>query len=222
MRTNRRSMRTFETLENRSMLAGNVVAAVDGGGNLTITGDAKSNIIYLAETASGGWRIQGLDTKINGHAKTFVTAPVTGNISVDMGDGNDQITMQDGRVLGNLSVQMGNGKNSMSLWNLDMALLNFDSGNLNDHVWIEHVVVANSGSAINTLGGKDSVTIRSFRAHRFARQFGGRKRFAVVQGWAGDRRSVAPNRYQRRRRSRFGEPRSCIHRHAAHRHGPRR
>ncbi len=57
---------------------------------------------------------------------------------------------------------MGNGKNSMSLWNLDMALLNFDSGNLNDHVWIEHVVVANSGSAINTLGGKDSVTIRSF------------------------------------------------------------
>ncbi len=91
MRTNRRSMRTFETLENRSMLAGNVVAAVDGGGNLTITGDAKSNIIYLAETASGGWRIQGLDTKINGHAKTFVTAPVTGNISVDMGDGNDQI-----------------------------------------------------------------------------------------------------------------------------------
>jgi len=164
MRTNRRPTRTFETLENRSLLTGNVVAAVDGGGNLSITGDAKSNIIYLAETASGGWRIQGLDTKINGHAKTFVTAPVTGNISVDMGDGNDQLFMQDGRVLGNLSVQMGNGKNSMSLWNLDMALLNFDSGNLSDHVWIEHVVVANSGSAINTLGGKESVTIHGFRA----------------------------------------------------------
>jgi hypothetical protein len=164
MRTNRRPSRTFETLENRSLLAGNVVAAVDGGGNLTITGDAKSNTIYLAETAHGGWRIQGLDTKVNGHGKTFVTAPVTGNISVDMGSGNDQFFMQDGRVPGNLSVQMGNGKNSMTLWNLDIALLTFDSGDLNDHVWIEHVVAANSGSSINTQAGKDSVTIRDFRA----------------------------------------------------------
>ena len=92
MRHRRKPVRTFESLENRSMLAGNVTAAVDGGGNLTITGDAKANTIYIAETSSGGWRIQGLSTKINGHAKIFVTAPVTGNITVDMGDGNDRFS----------------------------------------------------------------------------------------------------------------------------------
>jgi hypothetical protein len=164
MRHRRKPARTFESLENRSMLAGNVTAAVDGSGNLTITGDAKANTIYIAETSSGGWRIQGLSTKINGHSKIFVTAPVTGNVSVDMGDGDDQFFMQDGTVAGDVSVSMGAGKNTAALWNLDIALLHFDSGDLNDHLWIDNIVASDQGSSIDTQAGKDTVTINHFTA----------------------------------------------------------
>ena len=146
------------------MLAGNVTAAVDGGGNLTVTGDAKSNIIYLAETASGGWRIQGVKTDINGHSKTVVTAPVTGNITVDLGDGNDQFFMQDGTVAGDVSVSMGSGKNTAVFWDLDIGRLQFNSGDLNDQVWIDNIMASDDGSFINTQAGKDTVSINHFHA----------------------------------------------------------
>jgi hypothetical protein len=164
MRNRRKPARTFECLENRTMLAGNVVAAVDGSGNLTITGDAKSNIVYLSETSHGVWRIQGVNTKINGHSQIVHTLPVTGNITVDLGDGSDQFFMQDGMVNGDVSVSLGNGNNQGTFWGLSVGRLQVTSGDLNDQIWIDTVLASDTGSFVDTQAGKDKVSINHFSA----------------------------------------------------------
>ncbi len=99
--------RSFERLEHRSMMAGNVTAAVVGG-NLTITGDNTANMLTLTEIGdTGKWQITGLKTSINGNAPKLVTGPITGDIVVNLGGGNDKLTIQDGNIPGHLFIQMG-------------------------------------------------------------------------------------------------------------------
>src|SRR4051812_41895446 len=82
-----------ERLEGRAMLAGNVTAFVDGGGNLIVRGDNNDNAVLVQQTATGQYSVTGVDfadsgvsgfrsgpTNINGSANgTVFLSGVTGD-----------------------------------------------------------------------------------------------------------------------------------------------
>ncbi|MBX3439733.1 MAG: peptidylprolyl isomerase, partial [Planctomycetaceae bacterium] len=85
-----------ESLESRTLLAGNVVAAV-ANGNLTITGDAANNSVEVT-VVDGDIVVRGLDgTTVNGSANTFVafadTTTITGNLAVSLAAGLDTLRL---------------------------------------------------------------------------------------------------------------------------------
>lgn len=84
----------IEFLENRALLAGNVVASLDGG-HLTLTGDNAANSVEIT-VLGNEVQVRGLDsTTINGGTSAFVVAAgsdtVTGHVVVNMGNGNDSV-----------------------------------------------------------------------------------------------------------------------------------
>ena len=97
----RRSL-AVESLERRSMLAGNVSVSVTGG-SLFVRGDDKDNAVLIEQVGNGEYAVSGFDfadagisgyqsgpTKINGAANgTVVVSGVTGDIHVDLRKGND-------------------------------------------------------------------------------------------------------------------------------------
>src|ERR1700759_4770088 len=116
MKWNRKNERRFETLENRSMLAGNVTASV-AAGNLTITGDNSANIITVTELANNQWQIIGAATKVNGKTQ-ITTAPATGTVTINMNGGNDVLVVHDANVGGHLTILMGAGNDATTLFNI--------------------------------------------------------------------------------------------------------
>src|SRR4051812_10891196 len=97
---NRRDLRQrkvfFESLESRSLLAGNVLVSVDQATNaLLITGDKKDNTVAITENASGDLSLTGTNTKINGQATFDLTAFLAanpnfnGDVDIALGAGND-------------------------------------------------------------------------------------------------------------------------------------
>jgi hypothetical protein len=159
-------VRQFETLENRSMMAGNVTAAV-AGGNLTITGDNSANIISLKELSGNRWQIIGAGTKINGKTQTFTTAPVTGSVNIQLNNGADSLVVNNGSIAGQLFITMGNGNDSATLANLQIVnYLHFEGNSGNDVLAISNLRVSNPSfqffSSIDMQDGNDAVAITNF------------------------------------------------------------
>ncbi len=157
--------RSFERLETRTLMAGNVTAAVVGG-NLTITGDSSPNVISLHEIGdTGQWRITGgIKTAINGNLDSLVTAPVTGDITIDLNGGNDRLTVQNGNIPGNLTVTMGDGNDAATLANLEIGTyLHFEGNAGNDKLGVRNVAVSDPTfsyySSIDMNDGNDTALI---------------------------------------------------------------
>ena len=68
--------------------------------------------------STGKWLITGYKTSINGSAPKLVTGPITGDMTIDLGAGNDKLTVQDGSIPGHLFIQMGDGGDRTTLSNL--------------------------------------------------------------------------------------------------------
>jgi len=104
-RTFRRKL-AFESLESRRVLAGNVMAVVDGAGDLVITGNNASNHIKITPYVLEGVvqanayviesRLPGSPTNINGQATPVVVQNVTNNVLISMARGNDSVEVEDG------------------------------------------------------------------------------------------------------------------------------
>ena len=60
---------SYDRLEGRRLLAGDVLTSVDDG-TLFIIGDAQSNIVQLAQDANGNVLITGNDTTVNGQSES--------------------------------------------------------------------------------------------------------------------------------------------------------
>ena len=93
------SERVVEHLETRALLAGNVVASLNGS-HLTVTGDAADNSIDIT-FLNGGIQLRGLNsTTVNGGTDAFIVAAGTdtmaGNIVVRMAGGNDSVAFSRG------------------------------------------------------------------------------------------------------------------------------
>jgi hypothetical protein len=115
----RRRLRV-ERLEHRNLLAGNVLVTVNGGGNLTIRGDAADNQFSVQETAPDVFTFTDTDpvgdTRFNGALGPFVIAGVTGSVRADLQAGNDNIEILGGtEITGNLQVKAGAGNDTAIL-----------------------------------------------------------------------------------------------------------
>jgi hypothetical protein len=104
MRTRVRKRRFFgfEPLESRAMLAGDVTVRVDGS-DLVVTGDDNPNTVLIEGTGiAGQYVIQGDDTNVfyNGQLQgaAFIVTGATGNIIVDLNDGDDSLGINNVNV----------------------------------------------------------------------------------------------------------------------------
>src|SRR4051812_29300617 len=107
----RRSNRlSFERLESRELMSGNVVASivnVGHGPELFITeavGEAgAANAVQVSRLPNGQVRVTGDvnsgggRTRVNGHAFRDFTLPATGDLVVDLGAGNDKLQVTNAR-----------------------------------------------------------------------------------------------------------------------------
>ena len=107
---NSRKRLGIERLESRCMLSGNVTANVSGG-YLTVRGDSNGNNISINGTATSGQLvIEGFNrTTVNGTA-SFTVNGATNGIRVTFLDGSDNLVV-GGNIGGNVSVGMGDGEN---------------------------------------------------------------------------------------------------------------
>ncbi len=119
IRRNARNARRprMELLEDRRLMAGNVAVslAIDPSGpdHLIITGDNNANQIEIAETAYTYVITPQDGTRINnmapGQAYHQIKSHVTGDISINLGGGNDVLTVTGITTANDLVADLGSG-----------------------------------------------------------------------------------------------------------------
>lgn len=120
----KRTKISLESLEERAVLAGNVLVQFLSG-DLVITGDGSSNDIEIRSTGTiDEFKITGIGTTINGRSGPFVfdNFDFTGDIRVKMKGGNDRVLMHgadsgfgDLDAWDDLSINMGEGDDKLYL-----------------------------------------------------------------------------------------------------------
>ncbi|HTQ39688.1 MAG TPA: hypothetical protein VMJ32_11715 [Pirellulales bacterium] len=120
MKGKNKPVRSFERLETRELLAGNVTWAVVGG-SLTVNGDNAANMLQLTEVSGDRWKITGLaGTKIDGKS-SVTTGPVTHDVQLYMNGGNDNVTVKNATVPHILNVFGADGNNTTTLDNVKVG-----------------------------------------------------------------------------------------------------
>lgn len=130
----RSAFRPVAALEARTLLAGNVTAAIVDG-ELQITGDDEANDIEILSTTEG-IIVRGNSTTVNGAATDFVafaSGTPTGPIRVQLGGGNDQLQVDGVTLDQELIVHGGDGDDSLGVTNSTLKQrLVFRGGDGND------------------------------------------------------------------------------------------
>jgi hypothetical protein len=181
----------FETLENRTLLAGNVTASV-ASGVLTITGDTGANNIQLAQTSAGTWRLSGTGTQINGARAAQSFSGVT-DISMELAGGNDIVRCFGGTLSGDLSISNSAlGNTTINLTGISAANISLSTSDGADSISLNRVQASGSilvhtfatdadagdnvnlntvstgtFASINTGGGNDTVTVNRYSGNGF-------------------------------------------------------
>lgn len=108
---------SFETLESRLVMDGNVAVSVVAG-DLKIIGDAYSNQIDIQyDPVSNMWTVAGVagsNTKVNGRASVTVGG-VTNSVWIQMGDGHDVVNLKSFSVPNELHVDLGRGNDVLNM-----------------------------------------------------------------------------------------------------------
>jgi hypothetical protein len=168
-----RHCRSFERLEARHMLAGNVTVSVFGG-DAFIIGDLADNNIFIQGTVVTGRASAGSPTSINGTPNgSFDFAAFTQHLNVVMAAGTDVVEVNGLTVPGNLSINTGDGAdllrfNPVRVDVVGTILLVTDAGG--DRVLLTGGTMAGGGPGhraqsdlvINTGAGNDEVRVTEF------------------------------------------------------------
>ena len=115
----------FEVLEDRQLLAGDVVVSVVRG-ELMLQGDTLDNkVVIVAGAEANSFVIKGLDgttvRKQDDPAATEVTVAGVKSIRADLGEGNDLIALLGGDIRGNVSIRTGAGGDRVLIGTIDNA-----------------------------------------------------------------------------------------------------
>ena len=160
MSGNLTARRRFESLEQRHLLAGDVVVGVVQG-HLSVEGDDLDNhIVITAGAEAGTYVITGLDgttVHLEGQAPAaeVTVTDVDDDVRIDLGDGHDTLELADATFDGNVSIHMGEGDDDVDVGLDDVA---GEAGVVDDDV-----SVAIRGSLrINTDGGVDQLPLTAW------------------------------------------------------------
>ncbi len=155
---------TYQILEPRKLLAGDVTVTVDGSA-LRVVGDADANQIQIIGRADGSAVVTGLDgTTINGGSAEFSADADLRTAQIELGDGNDEVEIR-GLVLRNaLTVRTGGGSDSTDIQHINVRGIEVSAEDGNDVLQFDNVF---SRSSIVILGGDgdDTVAIGAMAAN---------------------------------------------------------
>jgi cyclophilin family peptidyl-prolyl cis-trans isomerase len=158
----RQQTRISESLEQRTLLTGNVNAVLNGS-NVQITGDAAGNSVEIVVTGDSVV-VRGLDsTAINGLAEPFTitstSSTIAGNLQVAMGGGNDSLIIGPGvAVAGRTSISGNGGNDTIGIMQSTLqSQLSIDGGSGSNSIVVQDSSVSgmthlvSSGSALISL-----------------------------------------------------------------------
>lgn len=169
---------TFESLEQRLTMAGNVLAGRDASGNLTITGDANSNAIEIeAGSQPGEYIISGkvdattnTQTLINGLSQVRLTN-ISGKVIATLGAGNDQFSIKGGTNNAGLLIDGGTGNDIIRVGLYQSVsskaaatrttlngTVDIDSGDGDDQIFVGRVY-GGANYTLNAGSGDDKVEV---------------------------------------------------------------
>jgi hypothetical protein len=122
MKTAYRKRLGVELLEQKQMLAGDVVVSMVHGA-LQIQGDATANHVAISSGAEGSLVIQGLDGTTVHMAGSTAPAPdtglvvqnVKGDVRVSLGDGDDVVDLHDAMLRHDLTINTGAGADAVNV-----------------------------------------------------------------------------------------------------------
>jgi hypothetical protein len=167
-----------ELLENRSLLAGNVTANIEGG-ILYLQGDSAANGVSVHQSGANyeivGTPVAGKPTTINGSA-SFTATGVNNGITANLNGGADQIHFANGAspisIPGALVVQTGDGNDSVSGKINNTGAVTFNLGSGADQAYLSSsslaTLVINADPLNNTGAGADQVTLNGVVANAAA------------------------------------------------------
>lgn len=144
---------SFEQLEPRQMLAGNVTAFADGG-LLYVIGDSAPNIVEVVGDA-GSVSITGTDTTVNGFSDTVTITGSFRHAFIQMNRGDDIATVKNLHVQKKLKLQGNDGNDDLRVQNISAGQFETWLG-VGDDV-LEFQGVRTSGEIRLTMGAGDDV-----------------------------------------------------------------
>jgi len=177
---------SLQALEDRNMLAGNMLASLVGT-HLSVGGDALDNQVEIAEIAPNTIQVTGLGgTTINGAAFQVFAASLIEDVSVQAAEGNDQVIIRNLSLMdtpdGNLKVFTNSGNDRIFMDNVTTSeSIELDTGEHNDliravksgtdgtwttnsgngHDYVSMDIVAAKDMVVDMLDGNDRVKIRN-------------------------------------------------------------
>jgi hypothetical protein len=151
----------FENLENRAMLAGNVISSFNNG-LLNLCGDAKGDQFLVRQLSSGDWCVSGLNnTKIDG--KKSETFSEVCSINIKTLGGNDVVGVADGCLPGALCIDTGAGCDIVALVAMQVCSVNVSTGAGNDALIVAGLKTQSTESSgltpLTTLSQSSSVCL---------------------------------------------------------------
>lgn len=156
---------SFESLENRRMLAGDLSVIIFKG-KLAIIGDRLDNAVSLTagmqpnQVVVSGMTAGGSATGINGTPNGTVTLPnFVGDLKIAMKDGNDSVTINNLPIKGNTKINMGKGIDVLTInGSTAGGKTKINTGSGSDMLTVSSSVVKGTAK-IKTKGGNDMVVI---------------------------------------------------------------
>jgi hypothetical protein len=152
----------LERLETRVVPVGNVTAMVLNG-TLYVAGDALNNAVRMQSIGAGAVTISATDgtTAVNGQFGPLTLGGVAGVVSINLGDGNNQLDLSGLSVTKELFIGMGSGDDTVSLTNVSVGKsIAIVTGAGNDQVTITHTT-ARRQLTVDAGAGDDVVNVTS-------------------------------------------------------------
>ncbi|HEY2827172.1 MAG TPA: hypothetical protein VGJ04_06190 [Pirellulales bacterium] len=127
-KTNSSRKLSFQTLEDRSLMTGNVSVSVQNHA-LVVNGDNQDNAIEIQQVGNGQFKVLATDgaTKINGQSTPQTFSGITGDFKINLNGGTDVLSIDNFAKLvpqmilpGNLKVDLGSGNDVMYLDDLSV------------------------------------------------------------------------------------------------------
>ena len=167
----RRKPYRFEQLEDRSMMAGNVAAAVVDGA-LVLTGDNNANYVVVHQTGSHQFQVQGLATTIKSgsHSGSSFTFKNVDELAVDLRGGADSLNLYNSTLSGTVGINMGSGNDVVTVTNVSSSVFGANLGDGNDVASIYKV--STTAFAVDAGDGRDAVVINTVSANNLGVDMG--------------------------------------------------